>query len=88
MSTLAKKLQQSKLRITFWMKWDYYANIHIIFTIYATFENIELLPFSSEKIFLILYKCSSEQAEITYTLKEMNIYRCEDSANLHNICTI
>ena len=46
------------------MKWDYYANSHIICTIYATFENIELLPFSSENLFLMLYKYSSEQAEI------------------------
>ena len=39
---IGKNLQQSKFRITFWMKWDYYANSDIICTIYATFENIEL----------------------------------------------
>ena len=27
------------------------------------FENIELLPFSSENLFLMLYKCSSENAD-------------------------
>ena len=47
------------------MKLDYYGNSHIIGTIYATFENIEL-PFSSENLFLnlMLYKYSSEQVEI------------------------
>ena len=45
------------------MKLDYYGNSHIIGTIYATFENTEL-PFSSENLFLMLYKYSSEQVEI------------------------
>ena len=35
---------------------------------------IELLPFSSENLFLMLYKYTSEQAEINYILKEINIY--------------
>ena len=68
------------------MKLDYYANSHIIGTIYSTFENIELLPFSSENLFLMLYKYSSEQAEI---LKEINIYAksqliCIKYANIFN----
>ena len=46
------------------MKQDYYANSHTIGTIYAASENIELLPFSSENLFFMLYKYSSEQAEI------------------------
>ena len=52
-------------------------------------QNLKILNyyrFRQKKIFLMLYKCSSEQAEINVYPKEMNI--CEDSANLHKICTI
>ena len=63
-----KNTRRICLKTNIWIKLDYYSNNHIICIIYATFENIELLPFSSEKMYALY--CTkvfhAEQAGITY----------------------
>ena len=85
-----KNARQSSLKINIWIKLDYYANNHIICIIYAKFENIELLPFSSEKLMYYIVQMFPRSSRNSISINEFDIYEnthliCIRYANIYNI---
>ena len=56
---------------------------HIICIIYAKFENIELLPFSSEKLMYYIVQMFPRSSRNSISINEFDIYE-----NTHLICII
>ena len=78
---MAKNARQSSLKIKIWITLDYYANNHIICIIYAKFENIELLPFSSEKLMYYIVQMFPRSSRNNISINKFDIYE-----NTHLIC--
>ena len=76
-----KNARQICLKTNIWIKLDYYSNNHIICIIYAKFENIELLPFSSEKLMHYIVQIFSRASKNNICIKKLDIY-----VNTHLIC--
>ena len=60
---IGKNLHQSKLRIIFGMKWDYYANSHIICIIYAKFEKYWIITVFVRKIMSYVEQNNVQQSK-------------------------
>ena len=76
-----KNARQICLKIKIGIKLDYYANNHIICIIYVKLENIELLPFSSEKLMYYIVQMFSRASRNNISIKKLDIY-----VNTHLIC--
>ena len=88
-STMAKT-QGRVVWFFFRIKLDYYANNHIICIIYAKFENIELLPFSSEKLMYYIVQMFPRSSRNNISINKFDIYEnthliCIRYANIYNI---
>ena len=85
-----KNTRHSSLKIKIWIRLDYYANNHIICIIYAKFENMELLPFSSEKLMYYIVQMFPRSSRNNISINKYDIYEnthliCIRYANIYNI---
>ena len=85
-----KNARQICLKTNILIKLDYFSNNHIICIIYVKFENIDLLPFSSEKIMHYIVPMFSRASRNNICINKLDIYfkthiTCIGYANIYNI---